>query len=219
MQLDLTNPVHERAYRCAARNFLSEIPAWEASRLQAALLDSDGDDADAISLWEPFESEEPEKVEEFISDLTRDILGTMAPEEVDPAPAHMLHTLVNLHEGVADGGKGITDQDWTDAKASLGLIPRVGRRLEGIAARSIIRFEPEVEPPTIPDGVRSNFQRLGEAAENGDLVLVPAKHTEGHWDFLVCAEFKQAGTVRISPFAAMIYGNPFELYEDPTQNA
>jgi hypothetical protein len=120
MQLDLTNPVHERAYRCAARNFISEIPAWEASRIQAALLDSDGDDAYELSLWQPFEDEEPEKVEEFISNLACDIVGTMAPEEANPAPANMLRTLINLHEGTADGGRGITDQDWEDAKAAVG---------------------------------------------------------------------------------------------------
>ncbi len=30
-----------------------------------------------------------------------------------------LETLVNLHDGIPEGGSGITDQDWADARAAV----------------------------------------------------------------------------------------------------
>jgi hypothetical protein len=31
----------------------------------------------------------------------------------------MLETLVNLHDGVADGGDGITERDWQEARETI----------------------------------------------------------------------------------------------------
>jgi len=40
----------------------------------------------------------------------------------------MLRTLINLHEGKANGGSGITDQDWEAAKVAVGKLPEVEAR-------------------------------------------------------------------------------------------
>ena len=82
MELDLENPKHAAAYKCAARVFLSNLsPLLPATmirdRLQAPNLSQ-------LTLWQPFEQEEPMAVECWISDHALDILATY--EEIDDAP-------------------------------------------------------------------------------------------------------------------------------------
>ena len=45
--------------------------------------------------------------------------ATAAVIAAAPVTTGALETLVNLHDGMADGGNGITNADWANARAAL----------------------------------------------------------------------------------------------------
>ena len=69
------------------------------------------------------------------------------------------------------------------------------------------------------NGDLANFSTLLRASESNDLALVSSKRkTDGTDVALVCAMQRNADdTITMAPLAVMIEGNPFELFEDPTQ--
>lgn len=73
-------------------------------------------------------------------------------------------------------------------------------------------------PPALLDGYQSNFETLLKAAKNGDLVLISAiRKSDRQPVALICAtQRNEDDTITPVPFAEMVNGNPFELYEDPT---
>ncbi len=74
------------------------------------------------------------------------------------------------------------------------------------------------KPGRIPQPVVTNFEMLQRAFRCRDAALVSAiRKSDGANVFLVVAMSPNAdGTITPIPFAEMIAGNPFELYEDPT---
>jgi hypothetical protein len=73
-------------------------------------------------------------------------------------------------------------------------------------------------PPKLARGHRANFKTLLRAAAQGDVALVSAiRRADQATVSLVCAmQHNSDGTITPVPFAEMVNGNPFELYEDPT---
>ena len=73
-------------------------------------------------------------------------------------------------------------------------------------------------PPKLRKGDRTNFQTMLCAADNGALALVSAiRKADQQPVALVCAmQTNPDDTITPVPFAVMVEGNPFELYEDPT---
>ncbi len=73
-------------------------------------------------------------------------------------------------------------------------------------------------PPRLLHGDRHNFETLLRAAEDGALALVSAiRKADRRPIALVCAmQENDDDTITPVPFAVMVEGNPFELYEDPT---
>jgi hypothetical protein len=73
-------------------------------------------------------------------------------------------------------------------------------------------------PPKLRQGDQANFTSLLKAATYRDLALVSAiRKTDQKPVALVCAMSRNDnGTITPVPFAVMVEGNPFELFEDPT---
>ena len=73
-------------------------------------------------------------------------------------------------------------------------------------------------PPRLRKGDHTNFQTLLRAADDGALALVSAvRKAEQQPVALVCAmQQNEDKTFTPVPFAVMVEGNPFELFEDPT---
>ena len=73
-------------------------------------------------------------------------------------------------------------------------------------------------PPPIPKHVKENFNTMLKAAKNGQIAAVSAVRKEDQKPVvLVCAmQTNEDETITAVPFAVMIDGNPFELFEDPT---
>jgi hypothetical protein len=73
-------------------------------------------------------------------------------------------------------------------------------------------------PPKLRKGDRKNFQTLLRAANDGALALVSAiRKADQQPVALVCAmQTNPDDTITPVPFAVMVEGNPFELFEDPT---
>ena len=74
------------------------------------------------------------------------------------------------------------------------------------------------KPPRLRKGDRMNFETLLRAASDGALALVSAvRKADQNPVALVCAmQENDDDTITPVPFAVMVEGNPFELYEDPT---
>jgi hypothetical protein len=72
--------------------------------------------------------------------------------------------------------------------------------------------------PKLRQGDQANFTSLFKAATHRDLALVSAiRKTDQMPVALVCAMSRNDnGTITPVPFAVMVEGNPFELFEDPT---
>lgn len=68
-------------------------------------------------------------------------------------------------------------------------------------------------------GDKSNFSALLKAVEHGDLALVSSvRKGDGAPVALVCAMTRcDDGCVVPVPLAVMVEGDPYELFEDPTQ--
>ena len=73
-------------------------------------------------------------------------------------------------------------------------------------------------PTKLRKGDRANFQTLLRAADDGALALVSAiRKADQQPVALVCAmQQNEDETITPVPFAVMVEGNPFELFEDPT---
>jgi hypothetical protein len=74
-------------------------------------------------------------------------------------------------------------------------------------------------PPALLPGYKENFNTLQRAAGQGDLALVSAiRKADQKPVALVCAmQRNEGGTITPVPFAVMVEGDPFQLFEDPTQ--
>lgn len=69
------------------------------------------------------------------------------------------------------------------------------------------------------EGDRANFETLMRAVRSGHLALVESKRTsDGSYVALLAAVHQESpgGDFVITPFAEMARGNPYELYEDPS---
>ncbi len=73
-------------------------------------------------------------------------------------------------------------------------------------------------PPKLRKGDRHNFETLLRAADNGHLALVSAiRKADQQPVALVCAmQRNDDETITPVPFAVMVEGNPFEMFEDLT---
>jgi len=73
-------------------------------------------------------------------------------------------------------------------------------------------------PPKLRKGDRANFQTLLRAAGDGALALVSAiRKADQQPVALVCAmQHNPDDTITPVPFAVLVEGNPFDLYDDPT---
>ena len=76
-----------------------------------------------------------------------------------------------------------------------------------------------MKPPKLTEGYRENFETLRLACFNHDLALVSGiRKSDQQPVALVCAMQKNDdGTITPIPLAVMCEGNPFEDFEDPTQ--
>lgn len=72
--------------------------------------------------------------------------------------------------------------------------------------------------PKLRKGDRLNFDTLLRAASDGALALVSAvRKADQQPVALVCAmQTNEDQTITPVPFAVMVEGNPFDLFEDPT---
>lgn len=68
-------------------------------------------------------------------------------------------------------------------------------------------------PPPIAEGYLKNLETLKLAAANGDLALVSARYNDGRPAVLLSAIDSRGA---LTPFATMIDGNPYEMFQDPT---
>ena len=75
-----------------------------------------------------------------------------------------------------------------------------------------------ITPPRLRKGDRMNFDTLLRAASDGALALVSAiRKSDQQPVALVCAmQTNDDETITPVPFAVMVEGNPFDLFEDPT---
>lgn len=73
-------------------------------------------------------------------------------------------------------------------------------------------------PPRLTPSDRANFETLTRAAADHALALVSAiRKADQRPVALVCAmQTNDDGTLTPVPFAVMVEGNPFDLFEDPT---
>lgn len=73
----------------------------------------------------------------------------------------------------------------------------------------------------IPEYMRRNFETIQQADDDGNLALLESHRiSDGKTVYLICGimppeEGDDDGTYNITPFAEMIDGNPYELYEPP----
>jgi len=75
-------------------------------------------------------------------------------------------------------------------------------------------------PGPIPDHIKSNFEVIQAAAAAGHLAVVSAiRVVDGlNVSLLVAIHKDEEGMFCVTPFAEMIDGNPYEMYEDPTKD-
>jgi len=73
-------------------------------------------------------------------------------------------------------------------------------------------------PRALRPGDKANFKQLMRACDHRHLALVSAiRKADQAQVALVCAmQENEDKTISPIPFAVMIEGNPFELFEDPT---
>lgn len=78
--------------------------------------------------------------------------------------------------------------------------------------------EPPLTPPKLRKGDQMNFETLLRAASDRALALVSAiRKADQQPVALVCAmQTNDDDTITPVPFAVMVEGNPFDLFEDPT---
>lgn len=76
-------------------------------------------------------------------------------------------------------------------------------------------------PPKLNDAYKTNYETLLRAVKNEDLALVSAiRKADQAPVALLCAMHRLPdGNIIPVPLAVMVEGNPFELFEDPTQSS
>jgi hypothetical protein len=85
-------------------------------------------------------------------------------------------------------------------------------------------IEPEQttkRPPKLADAYKANFETLETACHRGDLALVSiVRKADQKGVAAVCAMSTRPDDEYITPvpLAVMVEGNPYELFEDPTQD-
>lgn len=63
---------------------------------------------------------------------------------------------------------------------------------------------------------RSNFDTLARAFDNRQVALVEVRRrSDGEAVAAVCSVGQEGGDFIITPFAVMVEGNPFELFDPP----
>lgn len=68
----------------------------------------------------------------------------------------------------------------------------------------------------IDDSSRKNFETLNRAWHDGNVALVQCRRrSDGATVSMICAVGYVDGEYVITPFAEMVNGNPFELYDPP----
>jgi hypothetical protein len=74
------------------------------------------------------------------------------------------------------------------------------------------------KPRQLRKGDKANFATLTLAFANGDVALVSAvRKADGANVALVCAmQVNEDDTITPVPFAVMVEGNPYDLFDDPT---
>jgi len=74
------------------------------------------------------------------------------------------------------------------------------------------------EPGPLLEGHKKNFATMMEAADNGDLALVSAIRKRDRANVALVCAISAAGGEMLTPvpFAVMVEGDPYELFEDPT---
>ena len=81
--------------------------------------------------------------------------------------------------------------------------------------------KPTQKPPKLKKAYRENFNTLLQAAKNGDLALVSAIRKKDNSPVaLICAINHNSPThspITLTPIAELIQGNPYQLYQDPTE--
>lgn len=73
---------------------------------------------------------------------------------------------------------------------------------------------------SLNDYEKANFETLKRAGENGALGLVRSRRkSDGAEVALICAMSDDGtGMVTVVPVAVQIDGNPYELFDDPTED-
>lgn len=73
-------------------------------------------------------------------------------------------------------------------------------------------------PKELRKGDKANFETLLRAAAEGDLALISAirKSDQKQVALVVAMQTNADESITPVPFAVMVEGNPFELFEDPT---
>lgn len=72
-------------------------------------------------------------------------------------------------------------------------------------------------PSRLMPGDKANFETLQRAAANGDLALLSSRDAiTGEHRALVCAMQIEGDSYQVVPLAVMPWGNPYELFLDPT---
>ncbi|HMS56822.1 MAG TPA: DUF6117 family protein [Fimbriimonadaceae bacterium] len=68
----------------------------------------------------------------------------------------------------------------------------------------------------LPDHDRKNFDTLSRACEGGRVALVEVQRASDHKQVsAICAVDFDGETYTLTPFAVLIEGNPFELFNPP----
>lgn len=75
-----------------------------------------------------------------------------------------------------------------------------------------------MKPIELRPGDKANFETLTLAGSNGALALVSAiRKADQQPVALVCAMQVDGKTISPVPLAVMVEGNPYELFEDPSE--
>lgn len=71
---------------------------------------------------------------------------------------------------------------------------------------------------SIPDAIRTNFETLLRAAQNGDLALLECTDaTSGETRYVICAVAEDDGVWAITPFGHLVAdADPYAAYLPPT---
>ena len=116
-----------------------------------------------------------------------------------------------------------TDETWEKAEAAFTAMDATAawKIAEGVCEKlgsKLANIEEPTAPPPLLEGYKQNFETLKRVARNNDLALVSAiRKADQKPVALVCGMSRLGnGDLMPVPFAVMVEGDPFELFEDPT---